>query len=92
MPIAVECWVKVKVPDSNMRTGMKTKSIMCGLMPDIIVTEEPIGPKSFRKYPNRIPNTSSIGVYGMPVFLFISRRMEPQRRPKKMKRTARGPF
>ena len=82
----------VEVPDSKMRTGMKTKRIMCGLMPDIIVTEEPLGPRSFRKYPKRTPSTSSMGVYGMPVFLLISRRMEPQRRPKKMKRTPRGPF
>jgi hypothetical protein len=62
MPIAIEGFIDVSVPDSKMRMGMNTKSIIWGLIDYIIYDDFPSTPSESRQYPRQIPNTKSIGV------------------------------
>jgi hypothetical protein len=49
-------------------------------------------PKLYLKYPKNVPNTRSIGVYGILYLLLIYRNPVPTRIPKMIKNITRGPL
>ena len=79
------------LPDSKRRTGIKIIKIICPLSVSIMLVDCPIVPRLSRAYPKNMPKINSIGVYGILVFLLISRRIPPIRSPKATNRTTKGP-
>lgn len=92
MPLTIECWILVNLPDSKIRVGMKISNIIWGWSLYTIDVESPIMPKLYLKYPKNVPNTRSIGVYGILYLLLIYRNPVPTRIPKMIKNITRGPL